>query len=319
MGLSVVIPTYNNVEYLKELFDSIEKVKFNDEYEILIGIDSCKSTLKYVYEHDFTSNFNFFYFEENIGPYIIRNTLCNLSKFDKLLFFDSDDIVLPDLFTEINDKLNFFDLVKPKYIDFKDVDNERKFSDKKNTFGEGVFGIKKDLFLSINGFEGWRVAADSDLMSRLYKMKIKILHTSHVLFHRRIHPNSLTVHPETGLSSRMRSLFFTKSKNKKKEEIKLDTYETSEYKVVNVTNKELLKSFEELQKEQELTDYEEKKLKHEKVSEIFSKGPKNNPSRQNKVINYDLINKNMNHTISSKLGTALKKAKLEEIRRGSRR
>ena len=95
MGLSVIIPTYRNVEFLPELIDSIVRSNFNQEYEVLIGIDSCYDTLNYIYETQFPSNFNFFFFENKKGPYIIKNTLTELSKFDKILFFDSDDIMMP--------------------------------------------------------------------------------------------------------------------------------------------------------------------------------------------------------------------------------
>ena len=62
MSLSVIIPTFNNVEFLSELFDSIKKSNFDGEYEVLIGIDSCKDTLKYINENEFPNNFNFFFF-----------------------------------------------------------------------------------------------------------------------------------------------------------------------------------------------------------------------------------------------------------------
>lgn len=313
MGLSVIIPTYKNVEFLPELIDSIIKSKFERKYEILIGIDNCEKTLDFILNENFPKNFEFFFFLENQGPYLIKNTLVEICQFDKILFFDSDDVILPNLFEEIYNQLDQYDLIKPKYINFEDINNQREFKSQKNNFGEGVFGIKKDIFLSVNGFEGWRVAADSDLMSRLYKMNLKILHTNHILFHRRLHKNSLTIHPETNLSSKIRAKYFFISKNKPKHFLKLEELKTSKYKVVDIENKEFTKSLIELKEEHEITEYEKKKLKHESISTIFSNQPKKNIPKEPKKINYDAINNNRSMLYHPNLNSALKKAKLDNL------
>jgi len=315
MSLSVIIPTYKNVEFLEELFLSIENSRYEKDLEVLIGIDNCYDTINYVYNKQFPKNFKFFFFLENQGPYLIKNTLVEICQFDKILFFDSDDVILPNLFEEIDTQLNVYDLIKPKYINFEDKNNQREFKSQKNMFGEGVFGIKKNIFLSINGFEGWRVAADSDLMGRLYKMNLKILHTNHILFHRRLHQNSLTIHPETNLSSKMRAKFFFISKNKPKGSLKLSELQTSQYKIVDVENKELTKSLSDLSKENEITEYEKKKLKHESISSIFSDQVKMERINKPKKINYNKINLNTSVIHHPNLNSALKKAKLDNLRK----
>jgi ABC-2 type transport system permease protein len=40
-----------------ELFNSIIRNDYNDEFEVLVGIDNCNETLNYVYENEFPSNF----------------------------------------------------------------------------------------------------------------------------------------------------------------------------------------------------------------------------------------------------------------------
>jgi hypothetical protein len=85
----------------------------------------------------------------------------------------------------------------------------------KSMFAEGVFFIKKSLFLSMNGFEPWMCAADSDFMGRLYKKKLKIHFTDEILFHRRIHNENLTKRGDTGLGSKLRASYWKISKNKK--------------------------------------------------------------------------------------------------------
>jgi hypothetical protein len=119
----------------------------------------------------------------------------------------------------IQDIINYsktHELIKPMYLDFNEnVTNIDKTKTTSRTYGEGVFAIQLKLFLRMNGFEGWRCAADSDLMNRLYKNNVKLTYTKNIGFYRRIHKNSLTQHPETSLSSKMRGMYYSKSKNKK--------------------------------------------------------------------------------------------------------
>lgn len=320
MSVSVIIPTYKNVEFISELVNSITTNQYDEEYEVLIGIDNCSDTLNYIYENKFPPNFKFFYFTENKGPYIIKNTLTLISKFDKIIFFDSDDVMMPNLLKEVDLSLDSFTLIKPKYINFTDNNGLRTFKDEKSQYGEGVFGIHKDVFLNMNGFEGWEVAADSDFMGRLYKTKTKVLHTVNILFHRRNHSNSLTIHPETGLASRLRGQYFTLSRKKTSDNIINEKLVKGNYKIVDLENKTLIKNDINLVEELEPTEAELKKQRHESIGNIFSNQPKTTILKNDqKTINYNSINLRGNHKISSQLGNALKKAKLEEIKRGSRR
>ena len=316
MALSIIISTYKNVEFLPELFNSIENSNYDKEYEVLVGIDSCDETLEYIYNNTFSNNHSFYYFFNNGGPYLIKNTLCDISKFDKVLFFDSDDIMLPDLLKTIDESLDIYDVIKPKYLDFKDEEGERKYVGKEKTFGEGVFGIKKDLFLYMNGFEGWRVAADSDFMGRLYKTNKKVLHTQRVLLHRRIHENSLTVHPETNLSSTLRGSFFLKSKKKGVNDVINKELKKSKYQKVDFENRDSLKTLSQIESEKEITEFEEKKIKHDSISKIFSKNYVNtSKSKPTKTIDYGRLNEQSKNSTISTFTNAIKKAKLENLGR----
>jgi glycosyltransferase involved in cell wall biosynthesis len=62
LNLSVIIPTYKNVNFLPELFNSIIRNDYNGEFEVLVGIDNCNETLNYVYENEFPLNFKFYFF-----------------------------------------------------------------------------------------------------------------------------------------------------------------------------------------------------------------------------------------------------------------
>jgi len=208
--ISVIIPTYNNIEYLDESLNSIINSGKNHNIEILVGIDGCEKTLNYVKQKTYPDFVKFHYFNSNNGPYDIKNTLTTISNSDKIIFFDSDDVMTETTITEVIDNLGRHDLVRLKYKEIRD----NKTSDKTN-FHEGAIGVNKNIFLSMNGFEPWMCAADSDFMSRLYKKRPRIYHTKNLSMYYRRHSTSLTMKKETGMASQLRGGYARMSKNKK--------------------------------------------------------------------------------------------------------
>lgn len=315
MSLSVIIPTFDSVEFLNELILSIQNNKYDEEFEILFGIDNCEKTLEYIKTQQFPPNFFFYYFTENGGPYIIKNTLSELVKYDKIFFFDSDDIMLENLLDEIDKGLDKYDCVKPKFVNFKDYKGNRNFSNDGPMYGEGVFGIKKEIFLNMNGFEGWKVAADSDFMGRIYKFNKKINLTSDVLFHRRLHNKSLTRRKDTGYASQMRGDYFRISKNKKGGVV-LDEMKKGDYQALDLITNTLSQSVTQIQTEKINLERELKEKKHKLLESIFSDKPRKiTENKKPKTINYTQVNKTTNQQTNSVLNTALKKAKLENLKR----
>ncbi len=319
MSLTIIIPTYENVDYLDELFDSIEKNNFEGKFEVFLGIDNCEKTKKYIEEKKFDPKYKFFYFKQNVGPYKIKNTLAQLANFDKLFFFDSDDIMLENCIIEIDELLNKYECVKPRFINFNDNNGIRKYKDGRNLYGEGVFGIDKNLFLSMNGFEGWRCAADSDFMARLYKMKRLINLTKNLLFHRRLHQRSLTADKKTGYASKLRAEYYSLSKNKKNQGI-LPYFEVAEFDVLEPESGKWLNE-EQIADQIELNSLiTQKEKKQQLISSVFNeKINKDYNKKPPKSIDYSSVNKNTNVKSNLTLNVALKKAKLENIQKNSRR
>ena len=203
--LTIIIPTFNNVEFIKECLSSVIKSVKSLNCEILVGIDDCEKTLNFVEKEIFDSRIRFFYFSQNVGPYIVKNTLVKNSNSKTILFFDSDDVMCENMVEEILRMQSFNDFVRPKYFNFNGKTPNSDVVSKEKLFGEGVFSIKKSLFLSMNGFEGWRTTADTDFIGRLYKNSRKSINTPTVLFYRRLHQNSLTQSKQTGYGSKIRS------------------------------------------------------------------------------------------------------------------
>jgi hypothetical protein len=216
---------------------------------------------------------------------------------------------------EVDSSLDKYDCVKPKFLNFKDHKGNRNFSSDGSLYGEGVFGIKKEIFLNMNGFEGWKVAADSDFMGRIYKFNKKINLTSDVLFHRRLHNKSLTRRKDTGYASQMRADYFKISKNKKGGVV-LDEMKMGDYQVLNLDTNTLSQSVVQMQNEEINLAKELKEKKHKFLETIFSERTRNIPeNKQPKTINYTQVNKTTNHQTNSVINTALKKAKLENLKK----
>lgn len=232
--VSVIVPTFDNVEYIKECLDSIV-LSCNEvgDFEILVGIDNCEKTLEFINNNKFHPSIKFYYFLENVGPYVIKNTLVENSNSENIIFFDSDDVMSKNMVESIVKDLEKYECIKPMYHNFYGVINETDPKYKRNSglWGEGVFGIKKYFFLRFNGFEGWRCAADSDFMARIQKNGVKMSLTKEMLFYRRIHNKGLTSDPKTNYGSSLRKYYVGLSREKTNFGA-LDELKTSEFNVI---------------------------------------------------------------------------------------
>ena len=300
MGISVIIPTFDNIEYIDETLDSIYNSGKDLEYEILIGIDGCNKSLKYLKDKSYPVNTKIFFFPTNKGPYLIKNTLSTLAKYDNLLFFDSDDIMEENMIGYCLNSLNKHQCVKPRLHNFKIVNGEMVNEVGRKNWGEGVFAIRKPIFDYHNGFEGWLVAADSDFMNRLYKNNTSVDLTQEILLLRRLHDKGLTSRPDTGLRSSLRSKYASISKSKKYfgplPELKI-----AEYQPINIaeyTNNDIFKVGDTNSDNEEVDDYvntinDRKQIVNDVIKTINNKKQKQEdvvPEKKVSSINYEKVN-----------------------------
>ena len=201
--ITVIIPTYKSINYIDECIDSVIESTKNQNVEILVGIDGCKETLEYIKSNIYPDNIKFYYFEKNVGPYVIKNSLSEIANGENLLFFDSDDIMNENMIQNAIDSINHCDFVRHSYVNFKNLFSENKTN--KTEFEGGIFTIKKHIFDRMNGFEPWKCEADSEFALRMLKNGYKIKVSNNVDFFRRIHNEGLTSKPETGYNSKLRS------------------------------------------------------------------------------------------------------------------
>lgn len=206
--ISIVIPTFKNTRFIGECLKSIIDSIGDTDSEVLVGIDHCQETLSHFESNQYDDRIRIFFFESNVGPYVIKNTLAEISDSENILFFDSDDIMKPNMVEDILERLRLFNVVRPMFINFFDGEDTSKIEKTtSHMFAEGVFGIKKSVFLSMNGFEPWRCAADTDFKIRLGKNLVLAGKTKSVSFFRRKHESNLTKSKETNFFSDTRKQY----------------------------------------------------------------------------------------------------------------
>lgn len=200
-GVSIIVTAWHTEKYIEECLESIQNqtyFKNHKGYEILIGVDGCENTLNKLKDIvDKYKNLTVYYFEENVGTYIVTNTLCNIAKYDYLIRFDSDDIMKEDMVEKMIKHITEknCDYVIPKTTELKSKNRVK--------MAQGHILLKKSVFTKFGGFRPFICGADSELQTRLRPyIKISILPDSVSYF--RTHNESLTTKNDTGAKSEYR-------------------------------------------------------------------------------------------------------------------
>lgn len=184
MKLSIIIPTYNEEEYLPTLLKSIKSQKFTD-YEIIVAdADSYDNTKKIAKSYNCT-------IVKGGIPGVGRNKGAEVAKGDILLFLDSDLELTEDYLEKTVQEFESEDLsigitqINP----LSEKKRDKILHDLANWFmiafekikphGAGCYGIiaKKELHEKCNGFdESLSFGEDTDYIERLAKNnKFKVL------------------------------------------------------------------------------------------------------------------------------------------------
>jgi len=210
-SISIIITAYQTQNFIEECLNSIENQTYfinNDNYEVLLGIDACRDVLNKVLEIRYKyRNLRVFMMGKNKGTYVTTNTLLKLVKYDNILRFDSDDIMIPQMINEIMVFSKKYDVIRMKCRDFiGEKDNRVK---KYVRFAAGTVFYKRNVINMVGGYQPWICAADSEILERIKKCS-EIGFLDKVLFSRRVHNNSLSQKEETKLNSKIRNSYHKK-------------------------------------------------------------------------------------------------------------
>lgn len=218
MKISVIIPVYNTVSYLKECLDSVLGQSFNDFEIICINDGSSDNSLELLESYQSRDDRIRIFTQENQGPAVARNLGIRESKGDYIIFLDSDDYfeehALSDLYELAQSKS--LDLVMFKLINFDNVNYEKSemaYFDMeylKNLVGGDVFDWRKiknrifeisvtapgklyrrDLISRIEFPENIIFEDNVFFIKVIFKAK-RVFFYDEYLYNRRIRPDSIT-------------------------------------------------------------------------------------------------------------------------------
>ena len=103
--ISITIPTFNNLNYLKFTIDSIKKNSVLNKYEILLHInEGSDGTLEYAKKN----NMKFTFSEKNIGLCSSINKVSKISKYNYLLYSHDDMYFCPNWDKVLLDEIKSF-------------------------------------------------------------------------------------------------------------------------------------------------------------------------------------------------------------------
>src|SRR5437763_12352369 len=152
---SVIIPTYNRLQFLKEAIDSVLNQTYNNFELIIVDDGSTDGTSEFIineYKKDARINF---YFKENEERGAARNYGLNKAKGTYAVFFDSDDWMKPQYLEYLHNVIIKQpvppDMVAAKYI-FRNNEGAEWVSTMKE-LTEGWYNINvflKGNFLACN-------------------------------------------------------------------------------------------------------------------------------------------------------------------------
>ena len=206
-----IIAAYKAENFILETLKSINDLSNPyHKIEILLGIDACFYTSMKLLRSKLSDNIKIYFFEENIGPYVIFNTLAEKSKGSNLIFFGADDLAMPNLLEEFNKYIINYDMVRFSCYSFQDgIDytKEENLTLYPVVVG-GCKGIKKDIFLKLNGYLKWRVSADDEFGRRLISNEIPYIDLQdNPTFLYRQHSNNISYNPSTNQQSILRNIY----------------------------------------------------------------------------------------------------------------
>ena len=134
---------------------------------------------------------------ENVGAYILRNSLIRVAPADVYVIFDADDVMLPAYLPVVMGALQRHAIVGPSRLDCAaDLTDKRFFR-----YRHGVCAFRHEVLATLGGYQAERLGADVDFIARARSARIHPHITGEPCYLRRRHDASLTKAPLTGFGS----------------------------------------------------------------------------------------------------------------------
>lgn len=209
MKISALITAYKAQDFIELCLNSFKQQTFlnnpNNEIEVLLAIDGCKRTLNKVNEIKHKYPFLKVYLAKyNVGTYVLRNSLAQLAKYPNLFFFDSDDLLLPDMLNIVTPHIKEANILRYKFMAGKLRAGAVIVGNSRDMYPHGTMILKKSLFERLYGFQNWYCAADTEFLMRSVKLGIEHTLLEDKVYIRLFHNKSLTQRRDTGMQSAYR-------------------------------------------------------------------------------------------------------------------
>lgn len=201
---AVLITAFKSKQYILETIKSLDKCRLPNYWtkEIFIGIDGCLETLDFLIEH----GYHCYYSQENVGTYVLTNSLINLAlerNFDAFVRFDSDDIASDSFLYNGLSALESRNIIRASYRKF---DNSGNYVGKNRAQGSyGCVFFDKKILEAVGGYRHYRVSCDKDFVLRAAHSGFSIAKIiPPALYFYRQHNSSLTIANALGKHSKAR-------------------------------------------------------------------------------------------------------------------
>ena len=187
--LSILIPTYNfDCSKLVEELNN-QCTKANITFEIVVGNDGSTSNLDKLRSlQNSLKNFRLLDFKENRGRSAIRNILINESKYDRLLFIDSDMLICKEDFIEaylkedapmVSGGIGIIDDNNPDFILHKKYEKNRS----ENIATTSNLYIKKEILNEFNFIDVKKYGYEDIIFSYQVSKKYEVKFIPNALIH----------------------------------------------------------------------------------------------------------------------------------------
>lgn len=197
---AVVMAAYRATSWILQALDSIDAQRSHGgwQYEVRIGVDGCEQTSRLLLDAGRAHWFS----HENVGPYVIRNSLIRISPASAYAIFDADDVMRPEYLRTLLGCVGESGIAGAARWQVDAFGTP--LNDRPSPFRGGVAVVSHSAWSRLGGYRAWRIAADNDLIVRARAMKIPVRTVTSALYDRRVHEDSLTRRPETGFGSQPR-------------------------------------------------------------------------------------------------------------------
>lgn len=219
MMFYVLIPTYKSSNFLNKNLESILNQNI-ENLKIIVGIDGC------IEKYDYIKEIEYYYSNENVGTYIMSNSLIKLvpNQTDNIIMFDSDDYMPSNFLKPCIDYYSKLPKNSILKLNLKNCYDNNFFNLGKLQHGIKTIITTKFVFSSLGGYGSHRVAQDTFFAIRA-KRKYKIYQNlSLPYFIRIVRPESLSQAKDTKYKSNNRTIACEESNKKIKNNIIIEDF-----------------------------------------------------------------------------------------------